>query len=386
MVATTSRSSSTSRPTEIRALTGARFFPVLLIVVFHYHEWYGYTGRYWIDLFVVKGYLWVEFFFSLSGFILYYVYGRRLAARFDLRAVGAFLAARISRIYPLQLATLLAALFLEVDRRITASREAGLSFFDAPPGEGRSVLTFLSNLFMVQAWNLHTNLTWNPPAWFVSAEFFLYLVCPVLMLLVGTAFGWRSVVLAVASVSLLDALASTSGRGLDMSVHNGIFRGLAEFTIGLSLGALFVAIRERRSPAWSARACTAAQLGVLAAILAAYIWSGPARTSRDLLVALPIVLLPFVLAFDRGLVAELLKAPWLRILGEWAFAIYMVHHAVLWMLYVGGLLAPSGLGLAVGIGSCILVGGLAWRFIERPLGEAMRRWLVRGLGLAQRDR
>src|SRR5215467_8383795 len=117
---------TTSRSTEIRALTGARFIPVLLIVVFHYHEWYGYAGRYWIDLFVVKGYLWIEFFFSLSGFILYYVYGRRLAARFDLRAVGAFLAARISRIYPLQLATLLVALVLELDRRITASREGGL--------------------------------------------------------------------------------------------------------------------------------------------------------------------------------------------------------------------------------------------------------------------
>jgi peptidoglycan/LPS O-acetylase OafA/YrhL len=70
----------TSRPTEIRALTGALFLPVLFIVIFHYHEWYGYTGRYWIDLFVVKGYLRVEFFFSLSGFILSYVYGRRLAA------------------------------------------------------------------------------------------------------------------------------------------------------------------------------------------------------------------------------------------------------------------------------------------------------------------
>src|SRR5262252_7883490 len=233
VVATRVRPAPTSRPTEILALTGARFFPVLFIVIFHYHEWYGYTGQYWIDLFVVKGYLWVEFFFSLSGFILYYVYGRRLAARFDLRAVGAFLAARISRIYPLQLATLLAALILELDRRITASREAGLSIFDMPVSDGRTVLTFLSNLFMVQAWNLNTDLTWNPPAWFVSAEFFLYLVCPVLLLLVGTAFGWRSVVLAVASVGLLDALASTSGRGLDMSVHNGIFRGLAEFTIGL---------------------------------------------------------------------------------------------------------------------------------------------------------
>src|SRR5215469_6450352 len=325
VVATAPRLPSTSRPTEIRALTGARFFPVLLIVVFHYHEWYGYTGRYWLDLFVVKGYLWVEFFFSLSGFILYYVYGRRLAARFDLRAVGAFLAARISRIYPLQLATLLAGFFLD-------------------------------------------------------------LVCPVLMLVVGAAFGWRSLALAVGGAMLLALLAGTSGRGLDVTIHNGIFRGLAEFAIGLSLGALFVTIRERPAAAWPARVCTVVQLGALGAIVAAYIWSGPARTSGDLLVALPIVVLPFVLAFDRGLVAELLQASWLRMLGEWAFAVYMVHHGVLYALHEGGLLASPGLGFAVGVASCIVVGGLACRFIERPLGEAMRGWLLRVLSLTPRGR
>jgi len=359
---------------------------VLFIVIFHYHEWYGYTGQYWIDLFVVKGYLWVEFFFSLSGFILYYVYGRRLAARFDLRAVGAFLAARISRIYPLQLATLLAGVFLELDQRITMSRQTGLGLFEVPHAEGRSALTFLSNLFMVQAWNIHTDLTWNPPAWFVSAEFFLYLVCPVLMLVVGAAFGWRSLALAVGGAMLLALLAGTSGRGLDVTIHNGIFRGLAEFAIGLSLGALFVTIRERPAAAWPARVCTVVQLGALGAIVAAYIWSGPARTSSDLLVALPIVVLPFVLAFDRGLVAELLQASWLQMLGEWAFAVYMVHHGVLYALHEAGLLASAGLDFAVGVASCIVVGGLACRFIERPLGEAMRGWLLRVLSLTPRGR
>jgi len=32
------------------------------------------------------------------------------------------------------------------------------------------------------------------------------------------------------------------------------------------------------------------------------------------------------------------------------------------------------------------VGGLACRFIERPLGEAMRRWLLRVLSLTPRGR
>jgi len=352
---------------------GARFFPVLFIVIFHYHEWFGYTGWYWIDLFVVKGYLWVDFFFALSGFILYYVYGRRLAAR-------------ISRIYPLQLMTLLAVLCLELDRRLTQARPTGLSIFQVPPAEGRSTLTFLSNLLMVQAWNIDTDLTWNPPAWFVSAEFLLYLLCPLLMLTVGTAFGWRSLALAMAGVVLLLIVANTSGRGLDVSIHNGIFRGLAEFSIGLSLGALFVALRERGTAGWSPRVCTAAQLGVLTAIVAGYVWSGPARTPRDLMVALPIVALPFLLAFDRGLLAELLHASWLRILGKWAFAIYMVHFVVLVGMFTAKVISASWPGLVGGTGSCILVGGLTWRFVEQPLGEVMRRRFLRLLNLESRDR
>jgi hypothetical protein len=46
----------------------------------------------------------------------------------------------------------------------------------------------------------------------------------------------------------------------------------------------------------------------------------------------------------------------------------------------------SWFDVVVGIGSCIMVGGLAWRFVERPLGEVMRERLLRGLGLEPGDR
>ena len=94
------------RAPEIRALTGARGIPVLLIALFHYHEWYGYSGALWYDTIVSKGYIWVDFFFALSGFILFYAYGSRFGVGLKAEAIGAFLAARVSRIYPLQLATL----------------------------------------------------------------------------------------------------------------------------------------------------------------------------------------------------------------------------------------------------------------------------------------
>jgi len=89
---------SRARAPEIRALTGARGIPVLLIVLFHIHEWYGYSGVSWYDTVASKGYIWVEFFFALSGFILFYAYGARFGAGLRAEAIGPFLAARLSRI------------------------------------------------------------------------------------------------------------------------------------------------------------------------------------------------------------------------------------------------------------------------------------------------
>ena len=103
----TTHSNDIKRAPEIGALTGVRIIPAALIVLFHYHEAHRYTGEFLYDAIVSKGYLWVEFFFVLSGFILYYAYAPRLAEKISGKAIANFLATRVSRIYPLQVATLL---------------------------------------------------------------------------------------------------------------------------------------------------------------------------------------------------------------------------------------------------------------------------------------
>lgn len=374
--------SAPKRAPEIRALTGARVIPVMLIVLFHYHEWYGYTGRLWYDTVVSKGYLWVEFFFALSGFILFYVYGPRLAEAPGAKAIGAFLAARVSRIYPLQLVTLLAAVVFEADRRIDQSRLTGVSFWNVPRFPGRTWDTFVSNLFMVQAWNIHDVMSWNPVAWFVSVEFFLYLVCPALMVLAAARFGWRTMAIGAASIALLVTLATTSGAGADITFHNAVLRGLADFGIGLSLSALFVACGSSggRPATLPTSVVTLAQIGALAAVVAGFCFSGPPRTARDLMVAGPMFALIFVLAFDRGLIATALHARWLLTLGEWSFAIYMVQYTVMGVVPSLGFAASPWLQGMLGVAGSIVVGGLAWRFIERPLGEVIRRSLLKAIG------
>src|SRR5690348_226466 len=98
------------RAIEIQALSGARALPPLILVLFHYCEGHGYRGLSWFDLIAAKGYLWVEFFFALSGFILMHVYGTRLHEFAQGRGYASFLRARLLRLYPLHLFMMFAIL------------------------------------------------------------------------------------------------------------------------------------------------------------------------------------------------------------------------------------------------------------------------------------
>ena len=62
-----------------------------MLVMFHFSEGHDYRDFWPLDFVATRGYLWVEFFFCLSGFILTHVYGARLAQLFTARGYGAFL-------------------------------------------------------------------------------------------------------------------------------------------------------------------------------------------------------------------------------------------------------------------------------------------------------
>src|SRR3954462_3716541 len=86
---------------KIAALAGARAFPPLIIVMFHFSEGHHYSDFRPLDLLATRGYLWVEFFFVLSGFILTHVYWPRLPDLLRPSGYLAFLRARLIRLYPL---------------------------------------------------------------------------------------------------------------------------------------------------------------------------------------------------------------------------------------------------------------------------------------------
>jgi len=376
--------SSAARPSEIRALSGARAIPPLVLVLFHFCEQRGYFGVPAVDAFVGKGYLWVEFFFALSGFVLIHVYGSRARSLFRVRGFFTFLQTRLARLYPLHLATLLFMVAIVAVTRAIAPLTGQLSIFDQPYHPIVSVGTFVANLFLVQAWNLFPTLSWNAPAWFVSAEFLLCILFPIYAV-IARGGRRRGILLFAAGIAGLAALAATSGEhGLDITFDNGIYRGMAAFGCGVGLAVIYRGFRQV-----DLHLANVLQVGAVAGLAFAIWFAGPRHSMNDVMVAAFEMVLILALALDKGLVARVFQSAPLTRLGQWSYAIYLVQYPLLQILrtirqyyppelrvlgqYSGAVQwVEAGVLLAASIG----LGAVLTIYIEQPAHARLRRLIT----------
>ena len=291
-----------------------------MIVLFHFSEGHHYSGLPWLDLLAARGYLWVEFFFALSGFILTHVYGERLAALFTRQGYGAFLKARLTRLYPLHLFMLLALLALLIAARSLAWLGNYRSIYDLAYHPDIQMKGFFLSLLLVQAWNTMNALTWNGASWFVSVEFALCLLFPIFVWL-ANGRSWRGLALITAGIAGLVALDLTSRHGLDITFHNGVLRGLSDFSVGVGMAVLYRRWKPRDT--LSPHVHSLIQAALLFALFYAFYHTGWSHTPMDIWDVLPMLALVFALSFDRGLVADALKTSIPQAMGVWSYAIYM---------------------------------------------------------------
>jgi len=106
------------------------------------------------------GWIAVDYFFVVSGFVFFWLY----ASKISNRHIGfqSFALLRISRLYPLHLATLLLVVWLQW----TYKSETG-EYFVYQFNDG---LHFVLNLFMASHWGFQSGDSFNGPIWSVSVE------------------------------------------------------------------------------------------------------------------------------------------------------------------------------------------------------------------------
>lgn len=159
----TSAPASIARRPVLPALTGLRAFTATNIVFFHFWNpaWFGPLAP-----LMDNGYVGVNFFFLLSGFILAYNYSDRQAAgQFRHHQ---FWRIRVSRLYPVYLLGLFVSYpILELEWTHRTHSE----FF-----QGLGLTTI-----MQQGWSPTLATFWNTPAWTLSCEVAFYLMFPLLL-------------------------------------------------------------------------------------------------------------------------------------------------------------------------------------------------------------
>jgi peptidoglycan/LPS O-acetylase OafA/YrhL len=302
---------------------------------------------------LAKGYLAVDFFFLLSGFVIWMSWNARLRDR-GLVEIPEFLKRRLARIWPLHVAMLgfgaaLATLLAMTGRADPAT---------FPPAE------LPLHLLLVQNWGFTPDLTWNDPAWSISCELGAYLLFPLLTL----AIDWRrvppwAVLAAVGALFVLlhAVFASAGARSLGDDIPRlGLIRCVLEFAAGGAIGALWLRWRDTPAPAaLTALAVATAALTSLPETLAV-----PAGFGSLLL----------ALALSSGVRGNPLDAGWLHTLGEASYATYLSHY-LLWFAFKLALVDDAA-AVPWPLIALYLVGVLLASFALRHLVERpAQRWL-----------
>lgn len=223
---------------KLNNITSLRGIAAIFIVIHHYSTYLipdinQITSAY--TPFISKNYIWVDFFFILSGFILAYIYNFKFEVQVEKKDYLKYLSARFARIYPLHLFMLICFLFLI---------SAEYMYFQFIPFEGaggqqllpftgtESISTFFINLFLLQTFINGTY--WNQPAWSISAEWIVYIFLPFLLPLVYR-FKWAGKIsLVILSFCILFML-NKSNSTLDMTPTLSFFRCICEATVGIVL-------------------------------------------------------------------------------------------------------------------------------------------------------
>lgn len=314
-------------------------------------------GAIWVTLFHVcfqsvnplisAGYLGVDLFFLLSGFIISHVHRQDFARGYSFAEHRRFLQLRLLRIYPLHVFVLvLFAIFVLTATNFTQQYSHPERFGIAP---------FLASLFLVHNWGFGQRTVWNGPTWSLSAEWLAYLLFPLMSIAVSKIKPKYSLLTAFLALVTLESILFFTKVPMDGVGKTGLLRIIFEFLAGCLLYryASFDKRRSTHSLGWLA-------IGMLVASILVPQFHYFAPISFALLI--------IAVVSQRGSIERILSSRPLLFLGDVSFSLYMCHGPLIqvrnWAVtqrYVGEHEALAVLVIAICLSAVF-----CWKYVEVP--------------------
>jgi peptidoglycan/LPS O-acetylase OafA/YrhL len=309
------------------------------------------------------GYLAVQSFFLLSGFVLARTYAN---THWNRRSLTRFALARFARIYPAYLLSLVLISWFAVEFLLGSTRSLT---------QKATVLTDYA--FVLQGWTGSLNVGWNTPAWSLSCEFFFYLCFPLLFFWLGRGSLIRVLPTLAASFVVPLMLARVGVPAVWKPVHH-----LSDFVAGIATARIYAALIEPHIRSRAARHlgfwCSAGALSLGAAfIIYPHVLDGTIMTLNTILRPLNVLLL-IGLATEGSLIARVLSTSVAGYLGKVSYSMYILHIPLLWWFsrytfFRWGTAPPAWTGF-VFIAAVIGVSAAAFEYVEMPANQWIRDW------------
>ncbi|UIP30337.1 acyltransferase [Photobacterium sp. TLY01] len=319
---------------QLPLLTPIRGIAALIVTYFHarlilFPQWRDSIAQ--STHFLENGYLWVDIFFILSGFVMMHVYQSTFATGSSFKKWRGFMWLRFSRIYPLFFVTLAVLFSWEYYKSVHHIGFYAGPLFDAwgatgiPPFTGpfNRTETLLPNLFLVNG-ILSQPLSWNIAGWSLSIEWLCYMVFPLLisvLLRSAKSNAWLPVLIML----VLSGMVNMHGTLDITSTLNAFVRGLCGFTLGLWLSRISFGPRTK---SWINHD------GILFALIIALITVLQFSISYTVTMATYVLFAILVLVAANqekrsSLLLSLLDNKVTQFLGDISYSIYLWHSVLL---------------------------------------------------------
>jgi peptidoglycan/LPS O-acetylase OafA/YrhL len=285
---------------ELESLRG---LAAMLVFFHHLPKWNPILN---INL-INNGYLMVELFFVLSGFVICKAYADKLNSWRD---IFKFQFLRFGRLYPVHIFFLLMFISIEITKYIYIAWGNSLK---VAPFTTNSFEALIEQLLLLQSVLPNGNATtYNPPAWSISVEFYTYLIFALLILLnkkPGRIF------LIISSISVLILI-------IDITYEmKNLIRCFAGFFLGCSISCFLHKITTKPSRYISLQ---------LLLLLIVFLQTKNSSKFDFLIFILTAVLITSLISTSDGILNKILTNKILLWLGEISYTIYMSQVFVIW--------------------------------------------------------
>jgi peptidoglycan/LPS O-acetylase OafA/YrhL len=342
---------------HFEVLDGLRGVAAIGVVTFHFMEMVIWNySKLWIG----HGFLAVDFFFCLSGFVMGYAYDDRLA-NMGLRT---FLKARLIRLHPL----------------VVLGTVLGLIAFYANPfgvtpgyGPGKVALMFVASLLLipygVMKERSHNLFSLNAPAWSLFWEYVANVVFGIALYRIKRSL---LVVLTILAAVLLCWVGHRAGELSGGWSARNFWDGGARVAFSFMAGLLVYRM------GWRLR--TRLGFGTLSVLLVLALAMPYAKGGWIREAAVIILYFPLLIALGAGATVSPRVERLCRFAGDLSYPLYMTHYSVIWIwgdFAVKHKLATGGLAPDVICGVIIMV---AFAYVvmvayDKPVRAYLRsRW------------